>query len=156
MDSSQLKWLKNVRPDKGWAYEIHEMPIREARIFSLHWRNQDDEVNAQQPLKGDLIALIQQARVTHIVELLDGVVYRSAETEWGIYRVVKAVWMPREGIDWWNLPHLRDIFGVDHLPPSGLVYRVPTDGMLHSQLWKDVEGLPGFQQRLSNVLASIS
>jgi hypothetical protein len=47
MDLSQLKWLKNVRPDQGWAYEkLHEMPIPEARIFRLHWRSQDDKANA--------------------------------------------------------------------------------------------------------------
>jgi hypothetical protein len=81
MDLSQLKWLKNVKPDEGWAYNIHEMPIREARIFCLHWRTQDHKDNAQQPLKGDLIALVQSARVTHIVELLDDVVYESTEKE---------------------------------------------------------------------------
>jgi hypothetical protein len=66
MDLSELKWLKNVRPDQGWAYDKpNEMPIPEAKIFRLHWRNQDDKANAQQPLKGDLIALVQSARVTH-------------------------------------------------------------------------------------------
>jgi hypothetical protein len=75
--------------------------------------------------------------------------------EWGIYRVVKAVWMPPKAFDWWNLPHQNEIFGVERLPQNGRVYRVPTDGILHSQFWKDVEGLPGFQQHLSNLLTSI-
>jgi hypothetical protein len=93
MDLSQLKWLKNVKPDQGWAYDkLNEMPIPEARIFRLNWRKDKD--NAQKPLKGDLIALVQSAKVTHLVELLDDVVYGNAEKEWGIYRVVKAVWMP--------------------------------------------------------------
>ena len=41
MDLSELKWLKNVKPDQGWAYErLNEMSIPEARIFRLHWKNQ--------------------------------------------------------------------------------------------------------------------
>ena len=157
MDLSQLKWLKNVKPSQGWAYDkLNDMPIPEAKIFRLHWRSQDDKANAQQPLKGDLIALVQSARVTHIVELLDNVVYKNAEIEWGIYRVGKAVWMPPEEFDWWNLPHQEEIFGVKHLPQKGIVYKVPTGGMLKSQHWKDLEGLHGFQQYLGKILTQIS
>ena len=157
MDLSQLKWLKNVKPDQGWAYDkLNEMPIPEAKIFRLHWRSQDDKANAQQPLKGDLIALVQLARGTHIVEMLDNVVYENAQKEWGIYRVVQVVWMPPEGIDWSNLPHQKEIFGVEHLPQNGLVHRIPTDGMFQSQFWKNLEGLPGFQRHLSNLLTPIS
>jgi hypothetical protein len=37
MDLSQLKWLKNVKPDQGWSYDkLSEMPIPEARIFRLN------------------------------------------------------------------------------------------------------------------------
>jgi hypothetical protein len=157
MDLSQLKWLKNVRPDQGWAYDnLDEMPIPEAKIFRLHWRSQDDKANAQQPLKGDLVVLVQSARGTHIVEMLDDVVYENAEKEWGIYRIVKAVWMPPKGVDWWSLPHQKEIFGVEHLPQNGLVHKIPTDGMLQSQYWKDMEGLQGFQQHLSKLLSQIS
>jgi len=52
MDLSQLKWLKNVKPDQGWAYDkLDDMPIPEAKIFRLHWRSKDDRANAQQPLR---------------------------------------------------------------------------------------------------------
>lgn len=157
MDLSQLKWLKNVRPDQGWAYDkLDEMPVPEAKIFRLHWRSQDDKANAQQPLKGDLVVLVQSARGTHVVEMLDDVVYENAEKEWGIYRIVKAVWMPPKGVDWWSLPHQKEIFGVEHLPQNGLVHKIPTEGMLQSQHWKDVEGLQGFQQHLSKLLIQIS
>jgi hypothetical protein len=36
------------------------------------------------------------------------------------------------------------------------MHKVPTDGMLQSQHWKDVEGLQGFQQYLSKLLTQIS
>jgi hypothetical protein len=157
MDLSQLKWLKNVRPDQGWAYsKLDEMPIPEARIFRLHWRSKDDKANAQQPLKGDLIALVQSARVTHIVELLDNVVYENAEEDWGIYRVAQAVWMPNKVSDWLTLPHQNEIFGVEHLPQNGLVYKIPTEKILQSQHWKDLEGLQGFQEHLNKILTQVT
>lgn len=159
MDLSQLKWLKNVRTDQGWAYEkLHEMPIPEARIFRLHWRSQDDKANAQQPLKGDLVALVQSARVTHIVELLDDAVYENAEKEWGIYRVVKAVWMPSEGLDWLHLPHQKEIFGIEDLPPDGIAHDLSRADRMYqfNQYWKDLGGLQGFQQHLSKILIQIS
>lgn len=157
MDLSQLKWLKNVKPDQGWAYDkLNEMPVPEAKIFRLNWRRDKD--NAQQPLKGDLMALVQSAKVTHIVELLDDVVYGNAEQEWGIYRVVQAVWMPPEGFDWWNLPHQKEIFGIEDLPPDGAAHDLSrTDRMYQfNQHWQDREGLKSFQQHLVAILNGIS
>jgi len=159
MDLSKLKWIKNVKPDHGWAYnKPSEMPIPEARIFSLHWRSQDDKTNAQQPLKSELVALVQLARVTHIVELLDDVVYTNSEKEWGIYRVVKAVWMPPEKFDWGNLPRQREIFGIEDLPPDGAVHDLSRADRMYqfNQYWRDLEGLQGFQQHLDKILTHIS
>jgi hypothetical protein len=97
MDLSKLKWLKNVKTvelGEHWAYDKPDkIPIIEARIFCLHWRSQDDETNAQQPLKGELVALVQLAKVTHIVELIDDVVYRmdlTSLTRW--FRVLTALY----------------------------------------------------------------
>jgi hypothetical protein len=159
MDLSRLKLLKNVKPDQGWAYDkLSEMPIPEAKIFRLHWRSQADEINAQQPLKDDLMALVQLARVTHVVELLDDVVYKNSEKEWGIYRVVKAVWMPPEQFDWWTLPHQRKIFGIEDLPPDGAAHDLSRADRMYqlNQNWQDLGGLQGFQQHLGNILAQIS
>jgi hypothetical protein len=160
MDLSQLKWLKNVRPKQGWAYsQLTEMPIPEAKIFRLHWRSQDDKVNAQYPLEGDLIALVQSARVTHIVEFLDNVVHSNEnnENDWGVWRIVKATWMPPESFDLSTLPHIKEIFGIEHLPPNGSAHNlVPSNGMLQfHQHWQDIGGLQGFQQHLSKTLTQI-
>ncbi|MBW4465706.1 MAG: hypothetical protein KME07_09745 [Pegethrix bostrychoides GSE-TBD4-15B] len=132
------------------------MPIPEAKIFRLNWRK--DKGNAQKPLKGELIALVQSAKVTHIVELLDDAVYGNTEKEWGIYRVVKAVWMPLEGFNWWSLPHQKEIFGIEDLPPNGAVHSLSrTDQMPQfNQHWKDLGGLQGFQQHLGEILLRIS
>jgi hypothetical protein len=159
MDLSQLKWLKNVKPDQGWAYDkLDDMPIPEAKIFRLHWRSKDDRANAQQPLNGELIALVQSARVTHIVEFLDDEVYENPEKEWGIYRVVKAIWVPSEVLDWWKLPHQKEVFGIEDLPPDGSAHDLSrTDRMYQfNQHGKNLEGLQGFQRHLGNILTQIS
>ena len=157
MDLSELKWLKNVKPDQGWAYDrLNEMSIPEARIFRLHWKNQDSKANAQKPVKGDLIALVQLAKVTHIVELLDNTVYENTEKEWGIYRIVKAVWMPPVGFDWSKLENQREIFCVKALPQDGDVHDLRADGMKKfNQSWKDLGELQGFQQHLDKILTQI-
>ncbi len=157
MDLSQLKWLKNVKPDQGWAYDKpNEMPVPEARIFRLNWRK--GKANAQQPLKGNLIALVQSARVTHIVELIDDVVYGNAEEEWGIYRIVRVVWMPSEEFDWWSLPHQREIFGIEDLPPDGAVHSLSRTEQMpqFNQHWEKLGGLQGFQENLDEILRRIS
>lgn len=161
MDLSQLKWLKNVKhqkSDKLWAYnEPEEMQIPEAKIFCLHWRGSSDQADAQKPLKGDLIALVQLAKISHIVELLDDVVYENTQKgEWSVFRVVKTVWMLPEGSDWNKLCHQKVAFGVKALPQDGHIHKVPTDGMRESQLWIDLGGLRGFQIHLSELLTQIS
>jgi len=123
----------------------------------LHWRN--DESNAQKPLKGDLIALVQSARVTHIVELLDYVVYKDPnKTEWGIHRLVQTIWMPPERMDWSKLPHQKEIFVVDALPPDGDVHDLSRDDKMpkFNQHWNNLGGLQGFQKHLEKILTQIS
>ena len=157
MDLSQLKWLKNVtHPTKGcWAYKINDMQIPEARIFRLDWISQDDKANAQKPHKGELIALVQRAKVTHIVEVLDDVVYENKQDIWNIYRVVKVVWMPTANWDWNNLKKNEEIFGTKHLPPSGSVYELENMSWFRTN-WENLGGLQGFQQHLSKSLSTIS
>ncbi|MBY5281404.1 hypothetical protein F2Y95_06395 [Aphanizomenon flos-aquae CCAP 1446/1C] len=144
---------------QGWAYDNRdEMAIPEAQIFRLHWRTRGDEDNAQRPLKYEQIVLVQSARVTHIVELLDDVVYENPEREWSIYRIVKAVWMPPERLlDWSNLPHQEDVFGIKTLPADGLVHDLRTNGMKKfNEYWNNREGLQGFQRHLETIISQIS
>jgi hypothetical protein len=155
MDLSQLKWLKNVRhPVEGWAYEkLNEMQIPEAKIFRLHWKSQEDKT-AEDPRKGDLMVLVQQAKVTHVVELLDNEVYKTEEEPWGIYRIVKAVGMPTEGFDWSKLPHQREIFGIEDLPPDGSAHDLDRIDRMYqfNHYWQDRGGLNAFQKSLSENL----
>jgi hypothetical protein len=159
IDLSKLKWLKNVKDPTPttWAYDrLDEMLIPEARIFHLHWHNQNHKANAQQPLNGDLVALVQQARVTHIVEMLDDMIHENTQKEWSVYRKVKAIWMPPKGVNWHNLPHQKVIFGIKDFPPNGRVYEIPTSKMSSSEYWNEVGGLQWFQQNFSKLLTEIS
>ena len=50
----------------------------EAKIFQLHWRLKSDP-SLTTPQKGDLMALVQHARLTHVVEVLDNTVYGNGD-----------------------------------------------------------------------------
>ena len=156
MDFSKVKWLKNVKPDKGWAYQSeNDIQMMEPRIFQLHWKSKSDS-NLADPQKGDWMVLVQQARVTHIVEMLDNHVYGN-DDEWAAYRVVQAIWMPPIGFDWYALPHQREIFGIESLPQDGSAHRLDQHDKMYqfNQYWKDQGGLEGFQQNLAKALSSI-
>jgi hypothetical protein len=153
MDHSKIKWLKNVKPDQGWAYQSgNDIQMLEPRIFQLHWKLKSDSSLAT-PQKGDLMLLVQQARVTHIVEVLDNRVYGN-DDEWSTYRVVQAIWMPPLDLNWYSLPHQKEIFGIESLPQDGSAHSLEQPDKMYqfNQYWKDKGGLEGFQQNLAKVL----
>ena len=162
MDLSNLKWIKNVRDQNSettWAYfKIDKMSIPEAKIFRLHWHKKADRDNAQLPQKGEQIALIQKAKVTHIVELLDSEVYESEQNDWSIYRVVKAIWMPPKELEWEKLPHQSEVFGLNYLTGNGQVHNLAsTDKMfLFHSYWDPKGGLTAFQDSLKHILTGLT
>ncbi|HEY9802915.1 MAG TPA: hypothetical protein V6D25_21305 [Leptolyngbyaceae cyanobacterium] len=159
MDISQLKWLKNVKTDDGWAYsDPHEMPIPEAKIFRLHWRNVEGKSNAQKPHKGELMLLIQKAKVTHIVEFVDDKVYEIEDKEWNVYRIVRTVWMPLNNFDWEKLPHQREFFGYDYVVFDGLAHSLSDSHSMWQfhEHWDKQGGLTAFQKHLGDMLTNIS
>lgn len=166
MDLSRLKWTKNIKPDRkyaDWAYE-HErgttiaMELPEARIFGLTWKSIYEE-NANKPEQGDLILLHQHAKVTHIAEFLDNELYKNtSEPEWGIYRVVQAVWIPPLGKDWYTLPHQDVMFGFNVAIYKGLacsLLETPDKMPKFHEHWSSRGGLEAFQKHLSTELAKI-
>jgi hypothetical protein len=157
MDLSRLKWTKNIKDESRWAYETHVMEFPDARIFALHWKPKE-EVNANEPQEGDLLLLHQRARVTHLVKVLDNQVSQARQPDDWNYRVVKAVWMPPSGKDWYTLPHQKDIFGFEIFIMNGLVHNLEVPGkMAHfHERWDSQGGLTAFQQYLAGELAKIS
>ncbi|MGB5961960.1 MAG: hypothetical protein WBG73_14930 [Coleofasciculaceae cyanobacterium] len=163
MDLSRLKWTKNIRPYQGWAYKPERgtpiaMELPEAKIFGLTWKTKA-KGNAGRPQEGDLILLHQQARVTHIAEFLDNKLYKNtSEPEWGIYRVVRAVWMPPLDKDWYTLPHQDEIFGFNVSIWNGLARNLDAPGTRSKfyEHWTNRGGLVGFQNHLVTQLSQIS
>jgi hypothetical protein len=166
VDLSRLKWTKNIRPDEkyaDWAYEPERglqlaMELPEVKLFCLTWKNIYEE-NASKPQQRDLILLHQYAKVTHIAEFLDNNLYNNtSEPEWGIYRVVQAVWTPPTGVDWATLPHQDLLFGFHVFIMDGLAHNLdaPSEMSKFHEHWSSKGGLSAFQNHLVTKLAEIS
>ena len=152
-DPSKLLYIKNVRRSDGdWAYTLKDIQeiggSVESRMFELFWFPTGKGANLAS--KDDLMILNQQARVTHVVEMLDDEVRKN---ESGYFRWVRVVWMPQEK-DWYQLPHQREILGFE--PPrigGGTVYSFtsPNFGKFHAA-WNNLQD---FQQHVFQVLMKL-
>ncbi len=150
IDLKGLKWSKNVNhkgDDKTWAYDFcHDQnPI----IFLLNWRTPYKE-NACKPKEGELIILKQRARVTHIVKLLNNVLYDDgSNSEFSICRLVQVIWITN---NWDKLPTYEEIFGYPiKFPPDGKVTNLENKEDF-KQHWEQHEGLLGFQNHVQKEL----
>ncbi|XGV95352.1 MAG: caspase domain-containing protein [Leptolyngbya sp. BL-A-14] len=153
-DLSELLYIKNVRdPNGGWAYTLkHIQEVGgsvESRVFELFWLSTSK--GAKLASKGDLMILNQQAKVTHIVEMLDDEIRKN---ELGYFRWVRVVWMPQEE-NWFQLPHQKEILGFE--PPrfgGGTAYSFtsPNFGKFHAA-WNNLQD---FQQHVFLSLMGVS
>jgi len=168
MDLSRLKWIKVITPGKDyqhhWAYcpeGITDM-VRDygskiidskngLTIFPLGFKREE----RQEDLKsGDLIALTQYAKITHVVEILDSNPYE--EGLW-FHRYAKIVWWKRE-IDWNSdsLPHRSDILGFDISIFDGNPHLFTNFKSFQEKWGKDGDiSLKAFQQYLAKQLQQI-
>ena len=152
-DFSKLLYIKNVRRSDGaWAYTLQDIPeiggSVESRVFELFWTPAGKGANLAS--KDDLMILNQQARVTHVVEMLDDEVRKN---ESGYFRWVRVVWMSQKK-DWYQLPHQREILGFE--PPrfgGGAVcsFTSPNFGKFHAA-W---DNLQDFQKHIFQVLMKL-
>jgi hypothetical protein len=127
MNLSQLKWTKNVKPQRSqnWAYTTEEIHL-ELKIFALYWRNWEkrDVMNAGTPQEGELILLRQHGKVTHIVELVNNRVYfnQRAGDEFNIYRLVQVLGITN---NWDKAPDNSKVFDCDiNFPMNGKVIKL--------------------------------
>ena len=149
-DPSKILFIKNVRdPDGDWAYSLDHIQEMggsvENRVFELFWLPNGKGVKSAS--KGDLMLLNQQAKITHIVEMLNDDV---RETSAGYFRWVRVVWMPQEA-NWSKLPHQRDIIGFSPEPPTiggGTAYLLANLGKFQ-ETWNSLEV---FQQHVFQIL----
>ncbi len=150
---SKLLYIKNVRRSDGdWAYTLKNIQeiggSVESRVFELFWLPTSKGANLAS--KDDLMILNQQARVTHVVEMLDDEVRKN---ESGYFRWVRVVWMSQKK-DWYQLPHQREILGFE--PPrfgGGAVcsFTSPNFGKFHAA-WNNLQD---FQKHIFQVLMKL-
>jgi hypothetical protein len=145
MDLTKLKWTKNVNhSDINWAYQDIDF---NSKVFNLHWKS-DSLKNAQKPQEGDLIIIRQRTKVTHIVELLNNIVYEeTSENSW-IHRLVRAVWMAEF---WTEPPKQDDIFGYKINYRSGKAIYLENSKNFN-QYWDKKGGTSAFQQHIQEKL----
>lgn len=169
MELSRLKWIKVVTPphdwQSKWAYTQAELetmnkpknPVINRNglvVFPLGFKTD----KASLPLTGDLIALTQHAKITHIVEVLD----EEPDEDGGWFnRYVKIIWWkPEIEMEWEALPHRKEVLGSKDTP----VDVRPMDGDPHlftafetfRNRWRDnSEGMEAFQEHLAEKLGDI-
>jgi uncharacterized caspase-like protein len=147
-DLSKILFIKNIRDlNGGWAYTLNHIQqiggSVESRVFELLWFSTSR--GAKSASKGNLMLLNQQAKITHVVEMLDDNVRENSA---GYFRWVRVVWMPEES-DWSKLPHQRDVIGFE--PPTiggGTAYSLAN----LSKFQKAWNSLEAFQQHIFHVL----
>jgi hypothetical protein len=107
MNLDNLKWIKyvNDQGDKSWAYEEE----KRHSIFPLNWKA-DQIDNAAKVQCGDLMLLLQEGHVTHLVEVTDDKPDKVEDGEWGVVRQVKVLWVANFK-DENCIPKQRDLFG---------------------------------------------
>jgi len=161
MDLSRLQWIKVVTPPADyhsyWAYTPQEIETMkesglqvinhgETTIFPLGFKK-----NQLACLEvGDLIALKQHAKITHIVEVLDEQ-FLGAD-EW-FSRYVKIIWW-KPDIDWESLPHSREVLGSDLNYQGGSPLLFDSFESFRNT-WKGTDALKEFQAFVLNQLSNI-
>jgi hypothetical protein len=152
MNLQALQWTKNVLPPNKKSYAYSEFKVGE--LFKLAWR--EDEANANEPQRDDLILLRQHGYVTHLVKVLN----RQAEREdwqgdYNIYRIVEVLW----AIDCSNRPIAAKADAIFDYPEV-LDYRhgnimelknLPT----FNEAWESRGGLNAFQDHVKSRLLAI-
>lgn len=143
MDSTQLKWTKNInREDGEWAYS-HKDNLHASEIFKLHWKP-DSAHNAGKPEQGDLAILRQKTRVTHLVEFVDIEEPKEDSNNSWLYRLVKVVWI----VDVWNEPpHQNDVFDCTLRLHGGKIMELENLKNLKER-WDTQGGIAGFQKHI--------
>lgn len=158
----RLKWAKYVNADEGWAYQPTEdgMQLHEAKVFRLHWPDGATPTNLTDPEQGDVALLLQDKKVTHLVEFMEpGAqcnVYRLTPDAWR-HRIVKALWVP-SGHEWGgNLPSIRTVFGYDRVAQGGDIHNLEIANRMadfHAE-WDPKGGLASFQDHVLRILNAI-
>ena len=159
MNLSRLKWIKVVTPGNDWPHywalspneiaEYKDPIIRQngLTIVPLGFRQE----GAEKLKSGDLMALTQHAKITHIVEVLDDQPYEQGG--W-FHRYVKIVWW-KPDMDWHELPRREDVLGFAVQIQQGIPCEFTAFRAFHER-WDNQGGLDAFRVYLAKQLTLIS
>lgn len=158
MNLTRLKWIKVVTPADDWKHrwalspdEIEDQKRTDQvidhnglTIVPLGFKHEGSE----KLTTGDLMALTQRAKLTHIVEILDDHPYEKGG--W-FHRYVKLTWWKPEMSNWDDLPHREKVLGFDPQIQKGIPYEF-TAFQAFQDLWGQQGGMEAFRAHLAEQL----
>lgn len=150
-DLSNLRWIKVISDDSGWAYTRDRISKMEpsfdcngATIFPLGFRNE----NATKVEFADQIALIQKGKLTHIVEAID----RQPCQDGGWYnRICRIIWWRPEIDNWKKLPPQKELLGFNPTLMDGNPHKIETLSKF-GERWNNNGCMEGFRSFLETRL----
>ena len=157
MDLTRLQWIKVVTPADDWKYRWALSPdaIKDQKqtdqvidhngltIVPLGFKSEGSKSLAA----GDLMALTQRAKLTHIVEVLDN---RPYEKGGWFHRYVKLTWW-KPKMNWDDLPHRKEVLGFDPQIHKGVPYEF-TAFQAFQDVWDKQGGIEAFRTHLAKRL----
>jgi transcriptional regulator with XRE-family HTH domain len=167
MNLSRLKWIKVVTPPfpKEWKHKWALSPdeLKDPELLA----GPNEKIIQQNGLtivplgfkqkgsekleSGDLMALTQRGKITHIVEILDEQPYEKGG--W-FNRYVKIVWWKPEIKDWEELPSRETILGFNIHIFDGIPHEFTAFQSFHEE-WDEKGGLEAFREYFENELSKI-
>lgn len=165
MNLSRLKWIKVVTPDDGyrhhWAYSMPELTDVTLHIKSFDRIIQQNELTifplgfkqrkgSDEPALGDLVALTQRGKITHVVEFLDDQPYERGG--W-FHRYVKIVWWKPE-MDWKVFPPRENVLGFKFFNQQSRPFEISNLDRFKT-FWDEKGGLEAFREYFANELSKI-
>ncbi|MEO0457452.1 MAG: hypothetical protein AAF152_12860 [Cyanobacteria bacterium P01_A01_bin.114] len=159
MNLDRLKWVKVITPPEDWPHDWalspdaiadQEDPVIQKNgltILPLGFKHEGSEKLES----GDLMALTQHAKITHIVEILDDQPYEQGG--W-FHRYIKIVWW-KPGTEWNRLPHREKVLGFDIPIQKGIPYEF-TSFQAFRNRWGSQGGIGAFREHLAKQLMQIS
>ncbi|WP_346294477.1 hypothetical protein, partial [Sphaerothrix gracilis] len=151
LDLSHLSWVKVIYDPSGWAYtrdRLKEMPqtidFNHVTVFPLGFRTD----KAYKLATTDQVALIQNGKLTHIVEILDSEPYE--EGNW-YNRLCRVLWWQPEVTDWSALPAQSELLGFDPALQDGDPHLIESLKRFGKR-WSDNGKMAGFRAYLAERL----
>lgn len=150
---SKLKWVKVIHDPNGWAYtrkRLKELPntvdYNGITIFPLGFRTD----KATKLENGDLAALIQNGKLTHIVEILDNTPYQAGD--W-YNRMCRILWWKPDLENWSDLESQSHFFGFDPTLMDGAPHLIENLKRFNER-WDKNGKMEGFRAYLAEHLAT--